>query len=99
MDLATRGEIVIVKAPFVQVRGFEFRHGGSSKQRAQATLKGEGTLLEGCLFRDSEVRGVTADYSEPMDQTSAPIVVRGNWVLKPRRRGDRRQRGRREADG
>ena len=83
MDLAARGELVSLKAPFVQVRGFEFRHGGQFQQRAQVLLKAEGTLLEGCLLRDSEVRGVTADYSEPMDQTSAPIVVRGNWVLNP----------------
>ncbi|MBM4083094.1 MAG: right-handed parallel beta-helix repeat-containing protein, partial [Planctomycetes bacterium] len=42
---------------------------------------GEGLLLEGCLIRDSEVRGIS--FTCQKDQTAAPIVIRNNWVVNP----------------
>ncbi len=68
--------------PFINVRGFEFRHGALFQQRALVVVEGAGCLLEGCLFSDPEVRGVTTPLSGK-DQTDAPVVVRNNWVVNP----------------
>jgi hypothetical protein len=82
MDLAARGsEMVVVNADFVHVKGFEVRHGAQFQQRAQVALKGQGILLEGCLIRDSEVKGIS--FTCDKDQTAAAIVIRNNWVVNP----------------
>lgn len=82
MDLARRTSLARLDVPFVQVRGLEFRHGAYFQQRGQLTVSAEGCVVEGCVFRDSEVRGITVQLSG-MDQASAPIIVRNNWVLNP----------------
>lgn len=82
LDLAARGsELVSVAGDFVEVRGFELRDGAQFQQRAQAALEGEGILLEGCLLRDSEVKGVS--FACQKDQRAAPIVIRNNWIVRP----------------
>lgn len=82
MDLAARGSaLVTVKGDFVQVRGFEIRHGAQFQQRAQVALSGEGVLLEGCLVRDSEVKGIS--FRCDKDDHAAPTVIRNNWVANP----------------
>ena len=82
MSLAARNVLARMDAPFVQVAGLEFRHGAYFQQRAQLTVSGPGCVVEGCLFRDSEVRGITVDLAG-MSQTDAPITIRNNWVLNP----------------
>jgi hypothetical protein len=82
MDLSARySPLLRIQANFVQVRGFEIRHGSQYQQRGHIELKGEGILIEGNLIRDGEVAGIalTADR----DQAAAPIVVRNNWVANP----------------
>ena len=82
MELARRTLLARLDVPFVQVRGLEFRHGACFQQRAQLNVSAEGCVVEGCLFLDSEVRGISVALSG-MDQSSAPIIVRNNWVLNP----------------
>lgn len=82
MELAKRTLLAQLDVPFVEVRGLEFRHGACFQQRAQLNVSAEGCVVEGCLFLDSEVRGISVSLSG-MDQNSAPIVVRNNWVLNP----------------
>jgi hypothetical protein len=80
LDLAARtGHLLHVTGPFVEVRGFEVRHGASPQQQALVQIAGEGNVLEGCLVRDGEVRGVGLNLFFP--QTSVPQVVRNNWVV------------------
>jgi hypothetical protein len=82
VDLAARtNALVSVHSDFVQVRGFEIRHGAQSQQQGQVDLKGEGLLLEGNLIRDSEVGGIR--FSATKTQTASPIVIRNNWVINP----------------
>jgi Right handed beta helix region/Protein of unknown function (DUF1565) len=82
MDLAARANALVgVRGDFVQVRGFEIRHGAQAQQRAQVDLRGEGLLLEGNLIRDSEVGGIR--FATAKDQGAAPIVIRNNWVVNP----------------
>ena len=82
LDLSARGSTLVdVEADFVEVRGFEIRDGCQFQQRPQVQLTGEGLLLEGCLVRDSEVRGI--GFTCQKDQNAAPMVMRGNWVLNP----------------
>ncbi len=83
MDLAARSnQSLIVEADFVHVRGFEIRHGAQFQQRAQVRLEGEGLLLEGCVLRDSEVRGLSVSLDEG-DQNSEPVTIFNNWILDP----------------
>ncbi len=81
MDMAARGELVTIDADFVRFRGFEVRHGGQFQQRAQVKVHGEGVWIEGCLIRDSEVRGITVQCDK--DLTAAPVVLRNNWIINP----------------
>jgi len=82
LDLAARSNALIgVEADHVQVRGFEVRDGAQFQQRAQINLVGEDILLEGCLVRHSEVKGIS--FTADKDQTAAPIVIRNNWVIDP----------------
>jgi hypothetical protein len=82
MDLAARpAPLVSVSGDFVQVRGFEIRHGTQFQQRSQVELTGEGVLLEGNLIRDSEVGGIR--FTAAKDQTATPIIIRNNWVVNP----------------
>jgi hypothetical protein len=82
MDLAARAApLVSVSGDFVQVRGFEIRHGTQFQQQSQVELTGEGILLEGNLIRDSEVGGIR--FTATKDQTAAPIIIRNNWVVNP----------------
>lgn len=82
MSLAARTLLAKLEQPFVQVAGLEFRHGAYFQQRAQMNVAAPGCLVEGCRFRDSEVRGITAALGG-MDQTDPPIVLRNNWILNP----------------
>lgn len=82
LSLSARTLLAKVEAPFVQVAGLEFRHGAYFQQRAQLNVSAPGCVIEGCLFRDSEVRGITVDLTG-MSQQDAPIVLRSNWVLNP----------------
>lgn len=82
MDLAKRNLLVDLKSAFVHFRGFELRHGAQFQQRAQLSVEGEGCLVEGCLMRDSEVRGISVKLGG-LDQRRAPIALRGNWVVDP----------------
>jgi hypothetical protein len=82
MSLAKRTRLATIDVPFVQVAGFEFRNGAYFQQRAQLVVSQPGCLVEGCVFRDSEVRGITVDLTG-MNQEDAPIVIRNNWVLNP----------------
>jgi len=81
MDLSARGTLVSVNGNFVEVRGFEICHGAQFQQSAQVALEGEGVLLEGCLIRDSEVKGIS--FKCQKDQFATPIVIRNNWVVCP----------------
>jgi len=82
LDLAARGSALVdVQADHVHVRGFEVRDGAQFQQRAQVNLQGEGVLLEGCLIRHSEVKGIS--FTADRDQTAAPLVIRNNWVVDP----------------
>lgn len=82
LDLSARSnEIVLVKGDFVEVMGFELRHGAQFQQRALVLLNGEGLVLEGCLVRDSEVGGIS--FRCHKDQTAAPIIIRNNWIVNP----------------
>lgn len=74
--------IVTLDKPFTQLRGFELQGGMLYQQSAMVTISGEGSVLEGCLFKDPEVRAVTIPLSGK-NQQSAPIVVRNNWVYRP----------------
>lgn len=79
LDLAKRGTLVEISADFVDVRGFEIRHGGQFQQKAQVALSGQGVLLEGCLVVASEVKGIS--FVCQKDQQAAPIIIRNNWVV------------------
>jgi hypothetical protein len=81
MDLSRRGTLLDIQADFVEVRGLEFRHGAQFQQRAQVLLNGAGILLEGCIIRDSEVRGITIEPRR--DQHAPPIIIRNNWIMNP----------------
>jgi len=97
MDMAARGStLVAIEGSFVRVRGFEIRHGAQFQQRAQVTLFGEGSALEGCLVRDSEHNCVSFSsilhdaHKKPLvvlNQKSAPTVIRGNWIINPGKTG------------
>ncbi len=80
-DLAARGTLVEVAGDFVEIRGFEIRHGGQFQQKAQVALEGEGLLLEGCLVAESEVKGISFTCAKHQD--AAPTVIRNNWVVRP----------------
>jgi len=92
VDVAARGTLVTLEGAFVQFRGFEVRHGGQFQQRAQVSLFGEGSVIEGCLIRDSEVSAIsfrsilTDEAGRPLvilHQNAAPTVIRNNWVVNP----------------
>ncbi|MDP7254966.1 MAG: right-handed parallel beta-helix repeat-containing protein, partial [Planctomycetota bacterium] len=82
IDLAARGsDLISVTGDFVEVRGFEIRHGAQFQQRAQVAVEGEGILLEGCLIRDSEVSAI--GFKCTKDRSAAPLILRNNWIANP----------------
>ena len=93
IDVAARGILVTIEGAFVHLRGFEIRHGGQFQQRGQVSLFGEGSMVEGCLIRDSEVSAITFrsvliddKTKKPkvvLNQRSAPTIIRNNWVIHP----------------
>lgn len=84
MDLAARGShLVTLAGDFIQLRGFEVRHGAQFQQRAQVRVTGRGCVVEGCLVRDSEVKGIGLEFGRGHVQTDPPAILRGNWVVNP----------------
>ena len=82
LDLAARNApLVTAEADDVQIRGFEIRNGAAFQQRALVHVTGQGDLVEGCLLRDCEVKGLS--FTADKDQTARPIVLRNNWVVNP----------------
>jgi hypothetical protein len=82
LSLSKRTRLATLDVPFVELAGFEFRYGAYFQQRPQVMVSAPGCVVEGCLLRDSEVRGITVDLTG-MDQTAAPVQIRNNWVLNP----------------
>ncbi|MEK7766663.1 MAG: right-handed parallel beta-helix repeat-containing protein, partial [bacterium] len=84
LDLAARANALATLAgDFIELRGLEFRDGAQFQQRAQVRVTGRGCVVEGCLARDSEVRGITVEFDGRHDQTEPPTMIRGNWIVNP----------------
>jgi len=84
LDLSARGShLAVLAGDFVRLRGLEIRHGAQFQQRAQVRVTGRGCEVEGCLVRDSEVKGIELAFGRNHVQGDPPGVVRGNWVVNP----------------
>ena len=81
LAMAARGSILTATGDYVEIRGFEFRHGAQYQQHGQVTLDGAGTLLEGSIMIGSEVAGVVCRADR--DGAAPPVVIRNNWILDP----------------
>jgi hypothetical protein len=79
MDLSARsGHLVHAQGPFIHIRGLDVRNGASPQQTALLQIAGEGSVLEGCLVRDGEVRGIGVNLF--FDQSRPMTIIRNNWI-------------------
>ena len=92
MDLAARPtQAVQIEGEYVQVRGFEIRHGAHFQQRGMMRVYGQGSMIEGCHLIESEFGGIdfvhmleeNGKIVAKMDQTSDPLIIRNNWIVNP----------------
>ena len=82
VDMAKRTLLVELEGDFVHFRGFEIRQGAQFQQRAQNSVGGQGSVVEGNLFTSPEVRGISV-WLQSMNQQDAPILVFNNVVINP----------------
>lgn len=91
IDMAARsGPVVSILGDFVEVRGFEIRHGaqtegeglvavGKRGAEPEESIFVQGAVVEGNLVVGSEHTGI--DIAVEGDQGVNPIAVRNNWVI------------------
>ncbi|MEA2002958.1 MAG: right-handed parallel beta-helix repeat-containing protein, partial [Actinomycetota bacterium] len=91
LDMAARsGSVVSILGDFVELRGFDIRHGAQAEGQSLLTVGQrtddpaedalvQGVVIEGNLIVGSEYGGI--DVPVEGDQGVAPITVRNNWVI------------------
>jgi hypothetical protein len=90
IDLAARpGPVVSVLGDFVELRGFEIRHGSQADGEALVMVGrrsdspddtfAQGVVVEGNWIHDGQYAGVKV--ATEGDQGMVPIVVRNNWIV------------------
>ena len=91
IDMAARsGPVVSILGDFVELRGFEIRHGAQTEGEgliaigrrtggAEDQVFVQGSIVEGNLVVGGEHTGI--DIAVEGDQGVAPITIRNNWVV------------------
>jgi hypothetical protein len=93
IDMAARsGPVVSILGDFVELRGFEIRHGAQTEGQSLVAVgrRGDetsadhfvqGVVVDGNTIVGSEYTGI--DVAVSGDQAVAPIEIINNWVLNP----------------